>query len=120
MGLSCWLGTEGYSPSPGAEEVAHSPVIGSLYLIALVAVPLIVGRWWVVASLAGWLVALVILQVTGHWYQGSDGWSRPLNPLAFFGMTFFGLLMLALVGIRKAFDFWRGRRSAADAVTSPR
>ncbi len=76
---------------------------------SVVLLPLIVGRWWVVAALAGPFIALVALDLTGHVYEGG---SDPIDSsllLGVVGLVFLGLIMLILVGIRKAFDFLRKR-----------
>lgn len=108
MGLLTWL--EGLSPSPGLDS---TPIeVASMTILILV--PLVVGRWWVLAALAGPVVALATLQVTGHEVQQLEGWYPPLtNPFTIFGLLILALVMLAPVGVRKAFDFWRGRRATA-------
>jgi hypothetical protein len=81
--------------------------------VSVVLLPLIVGRWWVVAALAGPFIALVALDSTGYLYVGG---SDPIDssPLVgIIGLVFWGLIMLVLVGIRKAFDFLRNRRLTA-------
>jgi hypothetical protein len=113
MGLLTWLASEGLSPSPGVEEVFNSTPIEVASLTILALVPLVVGRWWVLAALAGPVAALVTLQLTGHKIHELDGWAPPLNPVTIFGLLFLALVMLILVGIRRTFDFWRGRRATA-------
>jgi uncharacterized membrane protein len=97
MGVSLWLsGAWGYA-----------------FYASVVLLPLIVGRWWVVAALAGPFIASVALELTGHVSEGgSDGPEFGFIFSVFF-LVFLGFLMLTLVGIRKAFDFLRKRRLTA-------
>jgi hypothetical protein len=104
MGVSTWM--TGWSST--------AETMDSLAFFAAILVPLIVGRWWVVAALAGQLIALVALQLTGHSVQGLDNTeAEPLSPLGIIGLVVTGLYLLTLVGVRKAFDHWRRRRAAA-------
>lgn len=91
---------------------------GLAYYALVILLPLIVGRWWVVAALAGPLVAGVALEVTGHMPEDDSNGGLEYD----FGFIFFvlylvlsGNLMLILVGVRKGFDFLRKRRLAAKA-----
>ena len=87
----------------------------TVFFASVVLLPLIVGRWWVVAALAGPFIAVVAIELTGHVYEGgSDG---PESALfwGIFALDFYGLLMLILVGIRKVFDFFRNRRVTANS-----
>lgn len=93
-------------------------VWGTVLYASVLLLPFIVGRWWVVAALAGPLVAGVALELTGHMpdSEGSGGLEYD------FGFIFFVLflslaanLMLILVGVRKLFDFLRRRWSTARA-----
>jgi hypothetical protein len=100
MGVTTWLGAEGSSP-PGSGYVLSALTI---------LVPLIVGRWWVLAALAGQLVALVALQLTGQLIHGLDSEVSAL-PWGIAGLVVSGLFFSILVGIRKAFDRWRHHRA---------
>lgn len=86
--------------------------LGDVWGIALYAsvllLPLVVGRWWVVAALAGPLIAGVALELTGHMPESEGNGDLEYD----FGFIFFvlflilaGNLMLILVGVRKLFDF---------------
>lgn len=101
MGLSIWLGGDG----------AHWG--SEVFFVLAILLPLIVGRWWVVAALAGPFIALVALHSTGNSHEvGSD----PIDSSLLMGIValfFWELVMLILVGIRKVFDFLRNRRAAA-------
>jgi apolipoprotein N-acyltransferase len=88
---------------------------GLAYFALVILLPLIVGRWWVVAALAGPLVAGVALELTGHMPEDDGNGGLEYD----FGFIFFvlylvlsGNLMLILVGVRKGFDFLRKRRLA--------
>lgn len=89
--------------------------LGDVWGIALWAsvllLPLIVGRWWVVAALAGPLISGVALQLTGHMPDSDGNGGLEYD----FGFSFFvlflifaGFLMLIFVGIRKGWDFLHG------------
>ncbi|HXQ89292.1 MAG TPA: hypothetical protein VN733_06590 [Solirubrobacterales bacterium] len=91
---------------------------GIAFYASVLLLPFIVGRWWVVAALAGPLVAGVALELTGHMpdTEGNGGLEYD------FGFIFFVLflslaanLMLILIGVRKLFDFLRRRRQTARA-----
>jgi len=100
MGVSTWL----------------SGGIGDVFFASAVLLPLIVGRWWVLAALAGPFIALVTLELSGHVYEGgSDGAESYLFPWGIIGLFFWELVMLILVGIRKAFDFLRNRLAIANS-----
>jgi hypothetical protein len=86
---------------------------GYAFYASVVLLPLIVGRWWVVAALAGPFIASAALDLTGHVPEGgSDGPELGFIFVVVF-LVFSGLSMLVLVGIRKAFDFLRKRRLTA-------
>jgi hypothetical protein len=82
------------------------------FYLSVLLLPFIVGRWWVVAALAGPLVAGVALELTGHMPENDSNGGLEYE----FGFVFFvlflilsGNLMLILVGVRKVFDFLRQR-----------
>jgi hypothetical protein len=100
MGVSTWL----------------SDWTGVVFFASAVLLALIVGRWWVVVALAGPFIALVTLELSGHVYEGgSDGAESYLFPWGIIGLFFWELVMLILVGIRKAFDFLRNRWVTANS-----
>lgn len=86
---------------------------GYTYYASAFLLPLIVGRWWVVAALAGPFIASAALHLTGHEPERV----ADIGEFGFIFVVFFlvlsGFLMLIMVGIRKAFDFLRKRRLAA-------
>lgn len=93
-------------------------VWGIAFYASVFLLPFIVGRWWVVAALAGPLVAGVALELTGHMPESDSNGGLEYD----FGFVFFvlflilsGNLMLILVGVRKVFDFLRRRRPTARA-----
>lgn len=116
VALGAFMGLESWNPWPyqssGIEEFSRS-IPDGVSLAIFVLVPLVVGRWWVVAALTGPLVALVTLQVTGHEVLQFESSSPPLNPVSFIWMLFLGLVLLILVGVRRAFDLWHRRRTTA-------
>jgi hypothetical protein len=91
---------------------------GTVLYASVILLPLIVGRWWVVACLVGPLIAGVALQLTGQMpdMEGNGGLEYD------FGFVFFvlflilsGNLMMVFLGVRKGFDFLRKRRLTAEA-----
>jgi MFS family permease len=121
LGLSIWLGGEGLSPSQGLVEALRSTPVRFIGIAVVILVAMAVGRWWVVAAVAGPFVALVVLQLTGHTAHELDGWAPPLNAVSIFGLVYLGLLLLILVAVRKllelclrkGLDVWRGHRATA-------
>jgi len=106
MGVSTWM----------TDWSSTANTVNALAFVAAILVPLIVGRWWVVAALAGQLIALVALQLTGQSIQGLDNTEVPaLSLLGIIGLVASGIYLLILVGIRKAFDHLRNRRVTANA-----
>jgi hypothetical protein len=98
MGVLLWLSADDW---------------GFALYASVVLLPLIVGRWWVVAALAGPFIASVALNLTGHMPEGgSDGPELGYIFFVFF-LALTGFLMLILVGIRKAFGSLRKRRLTA-------
>src|SRR6476659_5999343 len=105
MGVSTWM----------TDWSSTANTVNALAFVAAILVPLIVGRWWVVAALAGQLIALVALQLTGQSIQGLDNTEVPaLSLLGIIGLVASGIYLLILVGIRKAFDHLRNRRVTAN------
>jgi hypothetical protein len=103
MGVSTWM----------TDWSSTANTVNALAFVAAILVPLVVGRWWVVAALAGQLIALVALQLSGQSIQGLDNTEVPaLSTLGIIGLVASGIYLLILVGIRKAFDRWRHHREA--------
>lgn len=91
---------------------------GVVLYASVILLPLIVGRWWVVASLLGPLISGVALQLTGHMPESESNGGLEYD----FGFVFFvlflilsGNLMMVFLGVRKGFDFLRKRRQTARA-----
>lgn len=102
----------------GLSDLWGSDVWGIAFYASVFLLPFIVGRWWVVAALAGPLIAGVALELTGHMPESDSNGGLEYD----FGFVFFVLflilsanLMLILVGVRKGFDFLRKRWPAAKA-----
>jgi hypothetical protein len=108
LGLFSWLGDAELSPSHGVYEVFGSTPARIAIGGCLVFVSLLVGRLWVVAALAGPVIALAILGAAGETVY-EDGTAAPLNVVAIFGLFYLGILMAMMVGIRKGVDFLRLR-----------
>jgi ABC-type proline/glycine betaine transport system permease subunit len=101
--LGCWFYLEQKqidAYSQGTYEVLHS----SLFLVVLtlvlpILVGFFVGRWWVVAALAGPLVSLGYLQAIGY----VSAWHDGLPPLGFVNwvlMVESAILLLLGVALR--------------------
>jgi hypothetical protein len=93
-------------------------VWGIAFYASVLLLPLVVGRWWVVAALIGPLIAGVALELTGHMPESDSNGGLEYD----FGFVFFVLflslaanLMLILVGVRKLFDFLQRRRRTSRA-----
>jgi hypothetical protein len=99
-------------PTPGVNDVLSVPLV-IVALIAIFLVPLIVGRWWVLAALAGPGLALLIMQSTGVAVSLDDGTGPAINYRTIFFLTVVGVVMLIMFGIRFVSD--DARRSRADA-----
>jgi hypothetical protein len=120
IGLTVALGVlmslESWNPWPyqssGVQGFSRS-IPDGVALAVFILVPLVVGRWWVVAALSGPFFALATLQVTGHEVLQFESLAQPLNPVTIAWLLLLGLVLLVLVGIRRAFDLWRGRRTTA-------
>jgi len=116
VGLGIFMGFEAWNPWPpssGFEEFIRWSIPGGIAVGIFVIVPLAVGRWWVVAALAGPLIAQVVMQMTGREVLQFESVGPPLNWITFAWMMFLALLMLGLVAIRKGVDRWRERRLVA-------
>ncbi len=119
FGLFTWLGEEGFSPSQGIVDALHSAPLRAFFILATILTVMAIGRWWVVAAVAGPFIALLVLQLTGHTAHELDGWAPPLNVVAIFGLVYVGILLVILVAARKLFelclrkglDVWRARRA---------
>jgi hypothetical protein len=85
-------------------EALRSTPIRVFSVAIVVLVTMAVGRWWVVAAMAGPFGALLVLQLTGHMSHELDGSAPPLNVVAIFGLVYVGVLLLILVAVRKLLD----------------
>jgi hypothetical protein len=74
-----------------------------------------VGRWWVLIALLGGLGPLIYLQATGYLGHGFDG-ADPLAPSSISDLVWYGLFLLAGVGVRALWDRLQLKRRA-DART---
>jgi hypothetical protein len=112
LGLDTWMVEQSGWPTPAVNDVLAVPLlIGAL--VALLLVPLAVGRWWVVGALVGPGLSLLIMQLTGVAVSLDDGTGPALNYRTIFFLIVVGLVMLLLVGLRSLLD--DVRRSRADA-----
>ncbi len=96
----------------------RSDLWGVVLYASVILLPLIVGRWWVVACLVGPLIAGVALELTGQMPEDDGNGGLEYD----FGFAFFvlflilaGNLMMVFLGVRKVFDFLRKRWTTARA-----
>jgi hypothetical protein len=115
LGLDTWVVEQPGWPSPGVHDALVVP-LAVVAWTSLLLVPLIVGRWWVLGSLAGPGLALLLMQMTGVATRLDDGTGPAFNYRTIFFLIVVGLVMLVMVGVRHAFDpghsSWRDRQRA--------
>ena len=75
--------------------------------------PLVVGRPWVLCAMAGPFFALMIMQAAGVVVPLDDTVGPALNYRTIFQLIALGVVMLAVVGLRGAFDAVRERRASS-------
>jgi hypothetical protein len=103
LGFATWVVEQPGWPTPGLHEVLAVPLV-IVALVALFLVPLIVGRWWVLAALAGPGLALLIMQSTGVAVRLDDGSGPAINYRTIFFLAVAGAVMLIMFGIRFVSD----------------
>ena len=106
LGVSTYVGIKADAPT-------GEWLWGVILVVSIVSAAAI-GRWYVLASLAGPFLALVVLESQG--YVGNDG----VHPLGFI-MTFTNLFWTAValligLGVHQGFDLLQSRRQR---TTSP-
>jgi hypothetical protein len=112
LGLDTWVAEQPGWPTSGLNDALSAPLL-IVALVALVLVPLAVGRWWVVGALVGPGLSLAIMQLTGVAVQLDDGAGPAFNYRTIFFLIVVGLVMLLLVGLRFLFDDVRLNRADA-------
>lgn len=112
LGLATWVAEQPGWPTPGLNDALSTPLLAAA-AVALLLIPLAVGRWWVVGALAGPGLALAIMQLTGVAVRLDDGTGPAFNYRTLFMLSEVGSVMLLLVGLRFLFDDIR--RNRADA-----
>ena len=97
-------------PTAGINDAIALP-LGILAAIVLFLVPLIVGRWWVVGAIAGPLLALLILQLTGAAVSLDDGTGPAFNYRTIFFLIVVASVLLLLGSLRRVFEDSRRERA---------
>ena len=102
LGLATLVAEDPGFPTSGVNEA-----IGSLFIvvaaIGFFATPLAVGRWWVVLSMAGPALSLLIMQVANVPVTLDDGTGAAINYRTIFQFMVLSLVMLAVSGVRLLF-----------------
>jgi hypothetical protein len=99
-------------PTAGLHH-AVAPPLTILAIATFFLVPLVVGRPWVLGAMVGPFLALVIMQSAGVAVTLDDTTGPALNYRTIFQLIAVGVVMLAVVGLRGAFDAMRERRASS-------
>jgi hypothetical protein len=99
LGLATLLAEDQGFPTAGVNEAIDSP-FAVVAAIGFFAAPLAVGRWWVVLSMAGPAVALLIMQVANVPVRLDDGAGAAINYRTIFQFIVLSVVMLIVVGVR--------------------
>jgi uncharacterized membrane protein YbhN (UPF0104 family) len=102
LGLATLVAEAQAFPNAGANEAIDSPLI-VLATIGFFVVPWAVGRWWVVLSMAGPAVALLVMQAAKVPVRLDDGTGGAINYRTIFQFIVLSLVMLAVSGVRLLF-----------------
>jgi hypothetical protein len=103
LGLDTWVAEQSQWPTSGVNDALAAPLL-IVALVALLVVPLAVGRWWVVGALLGPGLALLVMQLTGDPVSLDDGTGPAFNYRTIFLLVAVGAVMLILFGLRYLFD----------------
>jgi hypothetical protein len=102
-------------PTAGLHHAVGVPLT-ILAIATFFLVPLVVGRVWVLGAMAGPFIALVIMQRAGVTVTLDDTTGPALNYRTIFQLIALSVVMLAVVGIRGAFDAARDRRASSGSL----
>jgi hypothetical protein len=102
LGLATLVAEDQGFPTSGVNEAIGS-VFTVVAAIAFFAAPLVVGRWWVVLSMVGPALALLVMQVANVPVSLDDGTGAAINYRTIFQFTALSLIMLAVSGVHLLF-----------------
>jgi hypothetical protein len=109
IALGVWAYTDQkHRYSGGVFEGLHD---SALFLLSTAILTVVTGiavcRWWALLALLGPLFALGYLQVSGYISPWDDGTAPLLSPPGISRFVWFGLLLLAGMGLRHLWDLGR-------------
>jgi hypothetical protein len=99
LGLATLVAEDQGFPTAGVNLAIDSP-FGVAAAVGFLAAPLVVGRWWVVLSMVGPAVALLILQAANVPVRLDDGTGVAVNYRTTFQFIVLCAVMLIVVGVR--------------------
>jgi hypothetical protein len=99
-------------PTAGLHHAVAMPLT-ILAVATFFLVPLVVARPWVLGAMAGPFLALVIMQAAGVAVTLDDTTGPALNYRTTFQLIALCVAMLAVVGLRGAFDAVQDRRTSS-------
>ena len=103
LGLATLVAEDQGFPTAGANAAIDLPFV-VVAAIAFFAAPLAVGRWWVVLSMAGPALALLIMQVANVPVRLDDGTGAAINYRTIFQFSALCAVMLMVYGFRFLLD----------------
>jgi len=102
LGLATLVAEDHGFPTAAVNVAIDSP-FAIVAAIGFVAAPLAVARWWVVLSMAGPALALVVMQVVNVPVRLDDGTGPAINYRTVFQFIVLFLVMLVMSGVRWLF-----------------
>lgn len=102
FGLATFVAEDQGFPTAGANAAIDSPFVIVAAIVFLTA-PLVVGRWWVVLSMAGPALALLVMQAANVQVSLDDGTGPAINYRTILQFIFLFAVMLVVFGVRSLF-----------------
>jgi hypothetical protein len=102
LGLEVWVAEGAGWPTAGLHHL-FSIVVGIGAAAALLVVPLIVARWWVILAMVGPAISLTVMQIVGLSVRLDDTTGPAWNYRTVYMLGFAALVMLALFGVGRLF-----------------
>jgi hypothetical protein len=102
LALATFVAEDRGFPTAGVNAAIDSPV-AIVAIIVFLATPLAVGRWWVLFSLAGPALALLIMNAANVQVSLDDGTGPAINYRTIFQFIIVCAAMLLVVGVRSLF-----------------
>jgi hypothetical protein len=113
LGLEVWVSERAGWPTAGLRDV-FSVVVRLGAAAALLVVPLIVARWWMVLAMVGPAISLTIMQILGFQLRLDDTTGPAWNYRTVFTLGFVTFVMLLVTGLGCWFDTARRGRLQSD------